>query len=920
MIKQRRTGTLPDLALALAMAAGLLAALFMAMIGNVFAAPADDLIITAVYDGPLSNGTPKGVELYAVNDIPDLSIYGLGSANNGGGSDGQEFTFPADSVTAGTFIYVASESTGFTSFFGFAPDYTTGAMAINGDDAIELFANGSVSDVFGDINTDGTGEPWEYLDGWAYRVSGTGPDGSTFVLANWTFSGPNALDEETSNGTAATPVPIGTYAPTPPGFSISKNAPATVDPGDLYTYTLTVNNQLGQDLTNLVITDVVPLSVTFAYASGNGALYGNVVSWTVASLANGATLSRTFAVTATATGGVDVVNQTYGVYAANWTTPTVGAPVTTTVSTNACGALYTPIYAIQGSGASSPLAGQNVTTEGIVTAVFQDAGQINGIFIQDAAGDGDPATSDGIFVYNNGTPLTAAAGDKLRIAGQVTEYNDLTEITNVSSLLSCGSGSVAATAVSLPIPDLADWEQYEGMLLEFPQGLYVTELYNLARYGQISLSVNDRLFNPTNVITPGQPALDLQNLNDRSRVLLDDAYTPQNRDPIVYPPPKLTYTNTLRAGDFITNLTGVLDYSFGEYRIQPAAPVTFAPRNPRPDNVPDVGSDVRVASFNVLNYFNGDGQGGGFPTSRGADTLTEFNRQRDKIISAITTLDADVIGLMEIENDGYGQYSAIQDLVNGLNDAAGAGTYAFVDAGGPIGVDEITVGLLYKPGKVTPAGAPVILDSSVDSTFNDDKNRPTLAQAFTDTVSGQVFVVAVNHLKSKGSPCDDVGDPDAGDGQGNCNLTRKAAAEALVNWLAADPTGTGSQYNLIIGDLNSYAKEDPITAIKNGGYSDLLAQYDGAGAYTFVFYGQFGYLDHALASAALQPFVTGATAWHINADEPRALDYNEEFKSPGQVAELYGSGPYRASDHDPVLVGLSFQRLLYLPLVARPGN
>lgn len=173
-----------------------------------------DLIITAAYDGPLSGGTPKGVELYVVNDIADLSIYGLGSANNGGGTDGEEFTFPADNVTAGTYIYVATEAAQFTSFFGFAPQYTSGAMGINGDDAVELFESGAVIDVFGDINTDGSGQPWEYTDGWAYRVDGTGPDGSTFTLSNWTFSGINALDGESTNAGAANPIPVGTYSTT----------------------------------------------------------------------------------------------------------------------------------------------------------------------------------------------------------------------------------------------------------------------------------------------------------------------------------------------------------------------------------------------------------------------------------------------------------------------------------------------------------------------------------------------------------------------------------------------------------------------------------------------------------------------------------------------------------------------------------
>ena len=172
-----------------------------------------ELIITGIFDGPLDGGTPKGVELYVTADIADLSIYGLGSANNGGGSDGQEFTFDAVSASAGDFIYVASESPQFTTFFGFAPDYTSGAMGINGNDAVELFMNGSVIDVYGQIDGSDLGT-WNYLDGWAYRNDGTGPDGSSFASSNWTYSGVNALDGELTNATASTPVPIGTYQPT----------------------------------------------------------------------------------------------------------------------------------------------------------------------------------------------------------------------------------------------------------------------------------------------------------------------------------------------------------------------------------------------------------------------------------------------------------------------------------------------------------------------------------------------------------------------------------------------------------------------------------------------------------------------------------------------------------------------------------
>ncbi|MCK5376611.1 MAG: lamin tail domain-containing protein, partial [Acidobacteria bacterium] len=235
---------------------------------------ASDLIITGVIDGPLSGGVPKAVEFFTTADIPDLSIYGFGSANNGGGSDGEEFTFPVVAVSSGSFIYVASEAAGFASFFGFAPDFTSGAASINGDDAIELFQSGVVVDVFGDINVDGTGQPWEYMDGWAYRNDNTGPDGSTFVLGNWYFSGPNALDGETTNATAETPFPIGTFitsitppGPTPPDLLLTEIV-VTLTSGEF----IEIHNPTAQpiDLSDVYLTDA-----TFA---GGDTFYYNIVT------------------------------------------------------------------------------------------------------------------------------------------------------------------------------------------------------------------------------------------------------------------------------------------------------------------------------------------------------------------------------------------------------------------------------------------------------------------------------------------------------------------------------------------------------------------------------------------------------------------------------------------------------------------
>jgi uncharacterized repeat protein (TIGR01451 family) len=236
-----------------------------------------------------------------------------------------------------------------------------------------------------------------------------------------------------------------------------------------------------------------------------------------------------------------------------------------------------------------------------------------------------------------------------------------------------------------------------------------------------------------------------------------------------------------------------------------------------------------------------------------------------------------------------------------LNDAAGAGTYAFIDPGvSQIGDDEIAVGLIYKPDTVTPVGEAAILDDTFDSDYRDDYNRPALAQTFAENATGEKFTPVVNHLKSKGSSCASIGDPDEGDGQGNCNLTRTSAMTVEVEWLATDPTNSGDPDFLILGDLNSYAQEDPISAAKNAGYVDLLEQYVGPEAYSYIFDGESGYLDYAMSNGSLTSQVTGVTEWHINADEPSVIDYNTDYKSE----DFYTSSAYRASDHDPVIVGL----------------
>ena len=272
-------------------------------------------------------------------------------------------------------------------------------------------------------------------------------------------------------------------------------------------------------------------------------------------------------------------------------------------------------------------------------------------------------------------------------------------------------------------------------------------------------------------------------------------------------------------------------------------------------------------------------------------------------------MDPDVLGVNEIENDGYGPDSTLQDMVNKLNAATAPGTYAFIDvdaATGQVnamGMDAIKVGLIYKPGSVTPIGQTAALNrvAFVNGGDSAPRSRPSLAQAFQQNSNGARFIVDVNHLKSKGSACDA---PDAGDGQGNCNAVRVNAVAELMNWLATDPTGTGDPDVLLIGDYNSYAMEDPITFIKNAGYTNLIETFLGPDAYSYVFDGQWGYLDQALGSASIVSQVTGVGDYHINADEPSVLDYNTDFKTANLQNTLYAPDMFRVSDHDPVIVGL----------------
>ncbi|WP_020168090.1 MULTISPECIES: ExeM/NucH family extracellular endonuclease [Methylotenera] len=595
------------------------------------------------------------------------------------------------------------------------------------------------------------------------------------------------------------------------------------------------------------------------------------------------------------------------------------ASCTVNVSVQAAAAV-TRIYTIQGSdlgvASVSLLNGSSVTTEGVVTAKF--AG-LSGFYLQDEIGDNNPLTSDGIFVFGSSALASVNVGDKIRLNANVTEFNTITELVNPSNIQILSSNNpVLPTDITLPETTEGDLEAYEGMLVRITTPLTVSQNYFQGRYGQVSLSAGGRLKKPSNIFRPNTfEAAQLADQNARSRITLDDGSSAQNPNPI----PFIGEGNTLRAGDVVQTVTGVIEHGLitasstgpRDYKINPTINPEFSRENPRTAVPNAVGGNIKVASFNVLNYFttfvNGStasgqtGQGCSLGNSvaasncRGANNALEFTRQRDKIINAIAAINADAVGLMEIQSNGA---VAVQNLVDGLNAKLGAGTYSRVnDPVAGTGTDAIKVAMIYKPAKLSLVGAAL-------SDTNSINNRPTLAQTFA-AANGEKFSVLVNHFKSKS--CGDAGgvDADQNDGQGCYNAQRQEQAIRLASGFIPQVIAAANDADvLVIGDLNSYGKEDPIALLNDKGLSDQIARFNGDEGYSYVFDGESGYLDHALANASMAAQITHANQWHINADEPFVIDYNTEFKPQ----DLYTNGPYKASDHDPVIIGLSLKKAI----------
>ncbi|GGI77988.1 extracellular exonuclease ExeM [Shewanella gelidii] len=656
------------------------------------------------------------------------------------------------------------------------------------------------------------------------------------------------------------------------------------------------------------------------------------------------------------------------------------------------GAQFTPIYDVQGAEEKSPLITDGFETEneytvrGVVTARGESL--FKGFYIQDMDGDGSPYTSDGIFVN-----LGAKAADDIQpgvevcVQGKVKEFYNMTQIDisadNKVEVL--GTGDVIEPTAFYVADDetfAQALERFEGMhiLVDAGSDLKVSRTFSYdydSRRNNMMLSYKAPLMKPTQVYAPlSDAAVALEAANRANQLFLESDYKAQNGE-VPYMPTFNAEDGYIRVGDQLTNMTGVVSYSYGEYRLVATNEVVAGDFMRGEDRLstPTIANegDIRVASYNVLNLFTSDSDIGGDlnPScsdqadadasrgcGRGAHTLDDYLLQRTKIVNALVEMNADIVGLMEIENNGFGEDSSIQYLVNALNaELPALDGYAFIEAadadkykGMFIGGDAITVGILYRPNKVTPSGDAFVIatpeqhaaegvssrgegDDMEMSPAYDKYQRHSLGQAFE--INGEQLTVVVNHLKSKGSGCLEDWNQfaerdDPADLQGHCNAFRVSAAKVLGEALK----GVEGDL-LVLGDMNAYGMEDPIAVLtdydattanreimtaswttldgkvyeregskidKGYGLVNLNTQGHGPATYSYSYSGELGNLDHALANTTAAARLVAIEDWHINSVESSLFEYSGKYTGDLEKSE----NVFASSDHDPIIVALSY--------------
>ncbi|EJU9539200.1 ExeM/NucH family extracellular endonuclease [Vibrio alginolyticus] len=650
---------------------------------------------------------------------------------------------------------------------------------------------------------------------------------------------------------------------------------------------------------------------------------------------------------------------------------------------------FTTIQDIQGEGDTSPfidgypyITDEDHFVTGVVTAVT--TGLTKGFYLQALESDNNDKTSEGLFIHTDAADTELKAGDVVCVKGKVQEYYSNTQLaSDANSYVKTGTSDIPRVT-DLVIKEgetLRDaLERHEGMQVELTSAsdLFVTRNFSYdydSRRNNMMLSHEAPLFKPTQLhAAESDAAVKLAKDNAANRVYLEsDGKAPNGQIPY-YPDfakdadQDGSSEQHIRLGSRVEGLQGVVAYSYNEYRLIATNEVdntNFVTSGEgfdvaRKDAPAIADSDLRIASFNVLNYFNSVADSGHEnPTgqNRGATNLDEFLIQQAKIVAAMNKMDADIIGLMEVENNGFGDSSAVKNLVDALNaeieDAEDHYTYVEIADQDKyqdeyFGSDAIMVAILYRANEVTPKEAAKVIvtpeqhieentitrgDDAEGNPAYDKYQRHSLLQTFTVKETGKDLSVVVNHFKSKGSECIEewiagVEDSEPADLQGNCNNFRVSAAHAVGEALKEVKGDV-----LLMGDLNAYGMEDPLltltdyskekygrdiytaayttigdgelqvekTKIEKGyGLHNLNTLLHGTDTFSYTYSGELGNLDHALASSSLAQKVVAIEDWHINSLESNLFEYSSKYT--GDMPKYKDA--FSASDHDPVIIAI----------------
>jgi predicted extracellular nuclease len=619
------------------------------------------------------------------------------------------------------------------------------------------------------------------------------------------------------------------------------------------------------------------------------------------------------------------------------------------------------IAEIQGTGDASPLNNQTGITQGVVTAAYPTGGFFGYVLQTDGTGTGDDATpgaSDAIFVHQPSGDVAVQVGDYVQVTGGVQEFFGLTELNveaaDVDDLGTPPLGGVDARQMAYP-STASGREAHESELIEPTDQFTVSDNFDTNGFGEIGLATGDhQLWQPTDLyspnIEPGSVAA-VQADNFARGVVLNDGSSwnylssPHNNDHMAW----LTPENPVRIGSTATlHQPMILDYRNNLWELQPTGQVTgdghewatFSDTRTANQAPQDVGGDIKLGTFNVLNYFNTTGEdwvaeGGGHTCTyfkdragdpvgdnncapngpRGAaessdgtdlaDPKADLERQVAKEVKAINTMDADILSLEEIENSvALGETDrddALASLVDALNAAAGTTRWAYAPSPDAADLpplaqqDVIRTAFIYNPSTVSLVGpSKVLADRSGPGQPFEDAREP-LAQEFKrkGALDSDGFLVVVNHFKSKGSG------PDDGTGQGLSNPARIQQARALADFAKATAQADGTKRIFLVGDFNSYTQEDPMQVLYQNGFVNQPS--DDARDTSYEFDGQAGSLDHVLANTAAGNLITGRDVWQINAEESVGFEYSRYNYN---ATLLYQDNQFRASDHNPELVGL----------------